>query len=76
MLKKLKNIKPIKVILILLIVNIGLFSMSSIYFSKVKYPISHSGEKLNDNEFIESGWKLLNWSIGMYRFFKGNKPNS
>ena len=50
--------------------------MSSIYFSKVKYPISHSGEKLNDNEFIESGWKLLNWSIGMYRFFKGNKPNS
>lgn len=76
MFKRIKNIKPIKIIVILLILNLSFFSASSYYFNNVNYPVSQSGENVSDNEFIESGWKLVNWSIGMYRFFKGNKPKS
>ena len=76
MFKRIKNIKPLKIILILVILNLSFFSLSSYYFNRVNYPISQKGENISDNEYIESGWKLVNWSIGMYRFFKGNKPKS
>jgi hypothetical protein len=76
MFKRITKIKPIKIVVILLALNLSFFSASSYYFNNVNYPVVQSGENVSDNEYIESGWKLVNWSIGMYRFFKGNKPKN
>ena len=76
MFKRIKNIKPFKIIIFLLILNVSFFGLSSYYFNRVKYPVSQNVENITDNEYIESGWRLVNWSIGMYRFFKGNKPKN
>ena len=74
MLSKLKKIKSIRVVVLLLVLNAVFFGLSSSYFNSVTYDKEHQGVEVTENDYVESGWKLVNWSLSMYRFLNGNQP--
>lgn len=74
--KKWREYKSIWIISTLLSLNILFFVGSSFYFNSAKYVHTENVDDLTENDYIESGWRLVNWSLSMFRFFKGNDPKS
>lgn len=74
MLTKIKKIKPMWVVILLLSLNVAFFGVSSSYFNGVTYDKTHEGVEVTENDYVESGWRLVNWSLSMFRFLNGNQP--
>jgi hypothetical protein len=71
-----KKIKPGWMLILLLFMNVSMFGVCNVYFSRVKYFENHEGVEITENEYIDSGWRLLNWSLSLFKYFKGNEPQS